>query len=215
MPLRNKTIALLFILLSAFAFQKKTICFKGIVTDENGLPLENVRILIGNYKPDTCFTDKNGCYFFQNIPVDDHYIIIAQKDKFLGRSSWHWQDSLQISDTIFNSITLRSRKCATINTSAISEKDLGMKLKDAIKKFKLDTSECWIQTEPPGIVRGIKTELGDSTIIFLQIERSVSGRSFKPIMRKKIIGIGLVFPNCTKRMIGNGFVFGIYSPYCK
>jgi hypothetical protein len=209
-----KAFILLFILLSSFATGEKTICFKGKVIDENGIPLQNVRILLGDYKPDTCFTDKNGWYVFQNIPIHSQYQIIASKDEFLSRGLRYWQDTLQIKDTVFNSITLRSRKCATINTSEIGENDLGVRLKDAIKKFKLDTAECWIQTEPPGIARGIKSESGDSTVIYLQFERTVNDHTFKTIMNKKITGIGLVFPDCTQKMFGSGFVFGIYSSYC-
>ncbi len=111
----------------------------------------------------------------------------------------------------------RSGKNATISSSQISEKHLGLTIEKAIRKYKVDTAKCSLQSEPPGISRGLQVELTDSVIVYLQIERKPNfDNHFSTILNEPVKGIGLAFPNCTKKKFGTNFVWwGLRNPYCK
>lgn len=215
-----KALYIISILLSftIFSYGQKTVTILGKVSDQNGKPIIGVTIrkLLGGDN-NTILTDNTGLFTFKNIKKDNSYIISSKKSGYLSKSQIFRQKASYSKDTIFVSIQLRQRKTALINTSQISDKDLGMTIKEAINKFKIDTTECLLQNEPTGISRGIQAELGDSTIIYLQIERKANfGNHFSKIFNEKIKGIGLAFPNCSKKQFGTNFVWwGIRNPYCK
>ena len=89
---------------------------------------------------------------------------------------------------------------------------LGDSLKNAIEKLKVDTSQFYAFEEPPGILRGISINLGDSCNIDLYVNRtsiidSVS-KSFRQdylyIINEKVVGVAWEKKNKTKR-IGRAF----------
>lgn len=191
----------------------------GKVVDQNGQPLSDVKVrlsLTGGVDYNTV-TDNNGLFTLKKIPRDDSYIIGGKKDKYLSKTEIYSYDQSKSKDTAHICFSLRERAVATINTSKIGKADLGITVQEAINKFKIDTTEAILQNEPPGVARGIQAELGDSTILYLQINRKESFRfDFQHILNEKVVGIGLVFTNCKTKHWGTGFVWwGIRNPYCK
>ncbi len=217
-------IILLMLFLSNIIFAQTDIMIRGNVKDQNNKPVGKVKVklYVINMDTDTSYkeaiTDKNGVFTFK-VTNENSYIINFNKSGYLNKSISNYNTSFKEKDTIKLLITLRSRKSALIKSSDITIKDLGITLKEAIKKYKIDTSEFKIQNEPPDVVRGFSTELGDRTILYLQIKRKeytdISEFTYNNILNEKIIGIGLVSPNCKKKKIGKGFVWwGIKSHYC-
>lgn len=202
-----------------FSYGQKTVTIIGKVTDQNGKLLQDVktRILLGGGYDKTTSTGNTGSFIFTKIKKDYSYIISCEKPDYLGKTETYSQNTKKSKDTVFIVIQLRQRSTAIVNTSQISDKDLGLTIEKAIKKFKIDTTECILQNEPPGISRGIQAELGDSTIIYLQIPRKANfDNHFSNILKEKVTGIGLAFPNCSKKQFGTNFDWwGIRNPYCK
>jgi len=211
-----------FFLLLTFAATssaQENVLIVGKVVDQNGQPLSDVKVrlsLTGGVDHKTV-TDINGLFTFKNIPRDYSYIIGGKKDKYLSKTEIYGYDQSKSKDTAHILFSLRERAGATIKTSKVGKADLGMTIQEAINKFKIDTTEAILQNEPPGVARGIKAELGDSTIIYLQINRKESFLfDFKHILNEKVVGIGLAFTNCKIKHWGTGFVWwGISNPYCK
>lgn len=208
------------LLLSAFfSYGQKTVTIIGKVTDQNGKFLQGVttRILFGSGHDKTTSTESTGSFIFKKVKKDNSYIISCKKANYLSKTKIYSQNTTISKDTVFILIQLRQRNAAVINTSQISNKDLGLTIEKAIQKFKIDTTECLLQSEPPGISRGIQAELGDSTIIYLQISRKANfDNHFSNILKEKVTGIGLAFTDCSKKQFGTNFVWwGIRNPYCK
>jgi hypothetical protein len=201
-------------------FGQDNVTIAGKVVDQNGQPLKEVkiRLLLTAEANHYTTTNKAGVFLLKNIKRNDSYIVGGEKDTYLSKTEIYYHDKKKSKDTAYLTFSLRQRSTAIIEISDIGEKDLGITIEEAIKKFKIDTTEALIQKEPPGIARGIESELGDSTIIFLQINRkpSFSQRGYKHILNEKVIGIGLAFTNCKTKRWGTGFVWsGLYNPYCK
>lgn len=206
------------ILLTSLSYGQKAVTIFGKVTEQNGKHLQGVtiRILLGGGYDKTTSTENSGSFTFVKIKKDNSYVISCAKSGYLSKTEIYRQNITKSKDTVFISIQLRQRNVAIINTSQISDKDLGLTIEKAIKKFKIDTTECMLQNEPPGISRGIEAELGDSTIIYLQIPRKANfNNHFSNILNEKITGIGLAFPDCSKKQFGTNFVWwGIRNAYC-
>lgn len=215
--MKNIFLIIIFISITVFAYSQNVISIKGKVTDQNGMPVENAKVFLVNNGKDSCkITDKDGNYIFNGVKKDDRYYISSGKNNYLSRINYYKTDTSNMSRIIDIPFILRERKMAKINTSDIGKNDLGITLKAAIIKFKLDTLECRIENEPYAISRGIFTETGDSTIIYLQIERTFNDvAKYINILNSKVIGIGLVYPDCSRKKYGEGFVwYGMRSPYC-
>ena len=216
--MKTQTLILFLLVMSFFSFGQKIITIIGRVNDQNGLPIQNVNVsllIIGGNNINT-LTSFDGSFEFKNIQKENSFIIRGDKLGFLSKTITYHIDRKKIKKPIFVTFSLRERKIAIINTSLISDKDIGINVKEAIEKFKIDTTECTLQMEPPGISRGIEAELGDSIIIYLQFPRKANFHyCFKNILNEKITGIGLAFPNCSTKYYGNDFVWwGLKNPYC-
>lgn len=98
----------------------------------------------------------------------------------------------------------------------IAESLPGKKLKTVIEDYHIDTASCTVQNEPPGIARGIRVLMPDSAMLWIQIDRTVWDRKKRSLMNNKVTGIGVAYIDCSKKNIGEGFVWrGTFNPYCK
>lgn len=91
----------------------------------------------------------------------------------------------------------QSPDCNSTDLEKIDSCLLGITLKSAIEKLKIDTSQFYAFDEPPLILRGIKINLADTCEIELYVERtsiidlpSIGYRQeYKYIENKKVIGL--------------------------
>lgn len=94
----------------------------------------------------------------------------------------------------------QSAQSQDYNSTDIEKMDtclLGITLKSAIEKLKIDTSQFYAFDEPPLILRGVKINLADTCEIELYVERtsiidkpSIGFRQeYKYIEHKKVIGL--------------------------
>lgn len=203
------------IIFTSFCKAQDNVLILGKVIDQNGKPISEVKVQLLEGDHYNTLTDSIGRFMFKNIPRDNSVIIRGGKENCLSKTEIYRYKTAN--DTVDITFTLRERATARIETSKISEADLGITIQEAIIKFKIDTTEASLQTEPPGVARGLEAELGDSTIIYLQIGRDENmSFDFNPILNKRIVGIGLAFTNCKTKQFGTGFLwYGLSNPYCK
>lgn len=208
------------ILEATFSSGQKQVTIIGEVLDQDAKVLKDVAIRIsldGGYCKETS-TNNAGVFIFKEIQEEYWYVIEAKKANYMSKTDLYRPNTHSSKDTFFIDIILRQRKFALINTSEINDQDLGMTIEKAIHKFKIDTTECYIMDEPPGIANGVVAELGDSTTIYLRIASKSNFRGYySNILGEKITGIGLAFPNCTKKEFGISPVWLEQnpSPYCQ
>jgi hypothetical protein len=70
---------------------------------------------------------------------------------------------------------------------------IGLRLRDAIQKIDVDTSQTFVVDEPPGILRGVSISQKDTCVIRIYVPRTSifdSSGSFYDIDRKNISEIG-------------------------
>jgi len=216
--LKNIILTLIYTSIISFAFGQNSVSIKGKVTDQDNKPVQNAKVFLLMNGKDSCMnTDKEGNYIFKGIVRDDIYIISCGKINYMSRINYYMTDSANGPGVIDIPFRLRERKAAKINTASIDSTDLGITLKEAIIKYKLDTTECRIQNEPFGVSRGIVAESGDSTMIYLAIKSKSNFETlFSNILNEKVISIGLVFSDCTKKQFGEEYVtMFLRSPYCR
>ncbi len=98
-----------------------------------------------------------------------------------------------------------------------AKKCIGVTINEVIKNLNIDTLNSRLQQEPPGVARGIKIEMEDSSIVFLFIKRKESWiNDIYHILNDTITGVGIAYKNCRKKGWGTGFIWwGISNPYCK
>lgn len=194
--------------------------FNGIVVDQDGKPVidVNVKVYLINDNILPIITDKKGRFhFFDSSYNDHHYSLYFEKSGYLSKKielNFFKYNKDSLNNII---VVLRNRSSVIIDTTLITENDLGIKIKDAIIKYKLDIQEMKIEEEPPGVFRGIETELSDSSILYLQFPRNEClDRDSLDLMNQVITGIGLINKNCDIKYFGKDFVWwGLSNPYCK
>ena len=194
--------------------------FNGIVIDQDGKPVKDVSIKVftinDNILPIN--SDKKGRFHFFDSSYNDHYYsLYFEKAGYLSKKLDLNFYKYNIDSLNNITVVLRNRSSVIIDTTLITENDLGIKIKDAIIKYKLDIQEMKIQEEPLGVFRGIETELSDSTILYLQFPRNEClDRDSLDLMNQVITGIGLINKNCDIKYFGKDFVWwGLTNPYCK
>jgi hypothetical protein len=98
-----------------------------------------------------------------------------------------------------------------------AKKLIGLTINQVIKKLSVDTLNLRLQQEPPGVARGIKIEMKDSSVFFLFIKRRETWvNDAYHILNDTITGVGIAYKNCRKKTWGTGFIWwGISNPYCK
>ena len=180
----------------------------GTIVDEAGKPVANAAIHYGDRMDDTAYTSQQGWFkvAYPNAPKSRYYFYI-ERDGFLPKSIFV---DLASKDTILNKpIALRSRKGFWYDAKTIDSTHLGISVKEAIAKYKLDIDECSLWDEPPGSYHNFTAELGDSsyiTVIFKGIFSKEKRLKMTDVLDRVITGIGIGFTNGTELEFGNGFV---------
>jgi hypothetical protein len=97
------------------------------------------------------------------------------------------------------------------------KKYIGLKINQVISELKIDTLNSSLQQEPPGVARGLRIPLKDSSVLFLFIKRRETWlNDVSHILNDTITGVGIAFKNCRKKYWGTGFIWwGLSNPYCK
>ena len=189
----------------------------GTLVDENGNPVEAAMYHYGlnNNTEDTSYTDKKGHFkiAYPN-PQNNWYYFYIEREGYLPKSLFVELSPKGIH--IDTPIVLRTRKGFWYDSKQIDSTDLGITVRQAIQKFKLDINSCWVINEPVGVARGFRTELGDSSYVCFMINRYFDKtlQKMTDILDSTIIGIGVANTNGVEKYYGRGFLWsGIHNPY--
>jgi hypothetical protein len=165
-----------------------------------------------NATEDTAYTYNKGRFkiAYPN-PQQFWYYIYLERVGFLPKTVF-----IDLSPTdIFlkNPIVLRSRKGFWYDPKLIDSTQLGITVREAFTEYRLDSSECALVDEPPGVYRSFHTEFADSSIVNFSIKSFFSSRriKMKDIMDLSITGFGITDTNGNERIIGRGFA--VSNPY--
>jgi hypothetical protein len=192
-----------------------TITLYGQVKDQDGKAVQGVHIYTEGKGCglDSVLTDAKGRFVFTGVERKDWHYVYMGKKGYLQRSYTIWENKNAPSDSIVLNATLRERKVLMLDSVTLGKRCLGLRLKDFFKRYSLDSNECRVVMEPHGILRGVRTELGDSTCLWVQVPREC-GRWMRDIWKVKVTGIGLAYMNGKTRFYGTDFVWsGIWNPY--
>jgi len=200
-----------------FAHAQVPTIITGKLVDEKGIPVEAAMFQYDskNLMRDTSYTDKKGQFKIAHPPPKNNwYYFYIEKDGFLPKSIFIDLSSKNI--RIDTPIVLRSRKGFWYDSREIDSSHLGITVRQAIQKYRLDINDCGLINEPPGVYRGFRTELGDSSYVCFMIQGYFDARRQKMtnILDSTIIGIGIADTFGNEKYYGRGFTWhGIYNPY--
>ncbi len=193
-------ILIAFLFSSCSIFGQKPTNITGKVVDENGKPVAKIRIHFEGY---TAYSNYEGHFkiAYPN-PQQFWYYLYFEKEGFFPKS--HFVDLSDKDVHLDTPIKVRSRKAFWYDKNDFSKSDLGITVKEAIAKFKLDINECRLVNEPPRVWQGFQTELADSSPVFFAIKNFIKFESLemKDILDYKIIGIGITDMNDKEIVIG-------------
>lgn len=192
---------LLFVFLNTFCHGQHVRNICGKVVDEKGNPVESVSLRFGG---DTVYTDKEGqfCAAYPD-PQQYWYYFHLDRKEFFPRSLF-----VDLSDrdiALSAPVVIRSRKGFWYDPAQIDSKHLGITVKEAIERYKLDTAMCLLWDEPPGAYHHFTTELGDSSQLTLSFQRFFSMEkrlTINDIKGQKITGIGISYTDGTQKIFG-------------
>jgi hypothetical protein len=196
-------LTIIFTLIFALAFGQLPKNISVLVVDENGKPVANAVIYYGDRTEDTAYTNKRGLFNVAcPIPQICSYYFYIERKGFLPNSIL-----VDLSSVVNKPIVLRSRKGFWYDARKIDSTHLGITVKDAITKYKLDIDECLLWSEPPGSYHNFTTELGDSSYIRFTFKGIFSKGVVKmtDVLDRIITGIGIGFTNGTEKEFGNGW----------
>jgi hypothetical protein len=181
----------------------------GFIVDENGNPISNAMIHYGEdyVRDDTAYSNKQGRFkvAYPN-PQRFWYSFTIQKNGFLPKTFFIDLSTKDIA--LRRPFIIRSRKGFWYNAKEIDSTHLGIKVKDALSRYKLDIDECLLWDEPPGNYHNFTSELGDSSYItftFKGVFTTEKRLKITDVLDKVITGIGIGFTNGTEREFGNGY----------
>ncbi|MEN9440117.1 MAG: hypothetical protein RLZ33_193 [Bacteroidota bacterium] len=214
MIIKKIIFGLFFLQIVTFSFsQTDSVLVKGILTDAiSRKPIQNYKVVLtskyGTHLLNT-ITDNKGRFEFNT----------EKKKYFLELNNQQYIDkSIYITDTnkvIDLEIILRPRNQRLTNLD-IDSTVINSKIKAVAKKFTLDLTDLHEITEPPGVLRGFDFELGDSTIIYLFVDRTSSFRQTKrKLYNQKIIGLGISRKNGEINYYGDGrpYIITLHNKY--
>jgi hypothetical protein len=189
----------LFLFVSSFGQGSTRIT--GTVVDENRKPVMHAAV---HYNHDTTYTDEKGQFSVLYPSHEYFYFHFVRKD-YLPKSFFARQVH---SDTILQiPIVIRSRKNFWYDAHTIDSTHLGITVKEAIVKYKLDAEQCIVWDEPPGKYHTFTAELGDSSYLSFTFQGIFSKEKrigMEDILDRKITGIGIAFTDGTEKEIGVG-----------
>jgi hypothetical protein len=200
-------------LLSSITFGQSHTIISGKVVDEKGRPVDSVMV---HFSGDTGYTDKKGCFRVAYPGSEKYkYFFYLEKEGFLPKRFSLPLDTVPV--LINTPVIIRSRKAYWYDSKQIDSTHLGITISEAIRKYKIDTSQCYVVDEPPGMHRGFRTELADSAYLFFLIKGFYSQTRLKMIhlLGSTIIGIGVADTKGNEKYFGRGFLWngGVYNPY--
>ncbi|GAB2819352.1 hypothetical protein GCM10027043_19850 [Ferruginibacter profundus] len=149
------------------------------------------------------FSDKNGKFELSFIePLQYTAYLYFEKKAFFSKSMYHETGTLNLlTDT---PIILRSRKEFWYDSKKINKSHIGISVKEAINRYKLDINSCSLVQSPFGIYRGFTAELADSSTICFEVNKVVSDSNFNmtDFLDFKIIGIRITDVKGKERLFG-------------
>jgi len=213
-----KTLFTITILISFYlTYGQAPTIISGTLVDENGRPVDAAMFHYGlnNATEDTSYTDKKGRFKipYPN-PQKNWYYFYIERDGFLPRTLFIKLSTSNIH--IDTSIILRTRKGYWYDSKQIDSTHLGITVRQAIQKYRLDINSCRVINEPPGVSRGFRTELGDSSYVSFMINRyfDTTIQKMTNILDSTIVGISVADTNGKDRYYGRGFLWrGTSNPY--
>lgn len=188
-----KTLFTISILISFYlTYGQAPTIISGILVDEKGNPVEAAMFHYGlnNATEDTSYTDKKGSFkiAYPN-PQKNWYYFYIEREGFLPKTLFI--DLLPSDINIDTPIVFRSRKGHWYDSKQIDSTHLGITVRQAIQKYKLDINACRVINEPPGVSRGFRTELADSSYVCFMINRyfDMTMQKMNNILDSTIIGM--------------------------
>ena len=190
MIIKKIIFGLFFLQIATFSFsQTDSVLVKGILTDAiSRKPIQNYEVVLSsNYGTQLLKTKTDNIGRFEIKTVKKKFLIELNNQQYIDKS-------IYITDTnkvIDLEIILRPRN-QSLTHFYIDSTVINTKIKSVAKKFTLDLTDLHEIIEPPGALRGFDFELGDSTIIYLFIDRTSSFRHTKrKLYKMRIIGLGI------------------------
>jgi hypothetical protein len=185
----------------------------GKIVDERGKPVRHATLIYGDYKMDTVYSNNRGRFrlTYPN-PHFDWFFLKIEKDRYLRKSVLPNITSKDM--TLEAPILLRRRKAFWYDSKKIDSADIGITVKEAIRKFKLDIDMCVLWSEPPGRYHHFMAELSDSSYAYFTFKGPISkekGVKMTDILDIQITGIGISFIDGSNKIFGDGIVDG--NPY--
>lgn len=188
----------------------------GILTDSyNNKPIANLTLIVSYSYIQKKYirTNSDGKFKFQ-VPNNESFSISYEGSEYIEKSIYIPQSKLK--DPI--QLNLRS----TTIFSEISQIDstlVSQKVSTIMKKYHLDFSDINPIFEPPGICRGFRFQMADSTTINIFIERTfwVFGMKENVVIKEKVIGMAIAKLNGDIETYGEGkpLVYDITNKYYK
>lgn len=111
---------------------------------------------------------------------------------------------------IDTAIVLLNRKNHWFDSKRVSALDLGLTIKQALIKFKINYQQAYLFTLPNSstTIKGLSAETCDSSQILLIVnDFTASASEKKSLLNERIVGIGIAFTNGKKRLFGNALQF--------
>ncbi len=175
-----------------------------IADSESGtkIPNTSIKIYLAGQADIETISDSLGCIFF-HLPdsVNDPICIKATHPLYIYKHFCLRSERLK-DDYI---ILLRQKLLSLVDLTTIDSTWIGLKMQNAIRKFKLNDGDYAVIDEPPGILRGIYFQTGNGGTIALFIARTVCNRDDSKYKNEKIVGVAVFDADCTyKHYHGKG-----------
>jgi hypothetical protein len=200
--------------MKTFSFgQLDSVLIKGVLIDAiSKQPIQNYELVLSsNFGTQVQTTKTDNCGRFQIKTVNKKYYLELKNPHYIDKSFF----LTGTKQTLNLEIALRPRNQG-ITYLNIDSTLIHSTIKSIAKKFTLDFSDLNQINEPTGIIRGFHFELGDSTIIYLFIERTVYLKQSKSkLFKKRIIGLAISRNNGVTTYYGDGkpYIMKLHNKY--
>ena len=155
---------------------------------------------------DTFYTDTNGKF---SVALNGGQFIGSlyfKKDCLLP--TWVFVSKAFSRRIILESpVELFYRSLHMFDATKIGKSDLNLTIEQAMKKYKiiLKQTELFMLPNSESMVRGLRFETADSSMILLTVDNYIDSTLDKVhILNKKVTGIGIAFLDGKKTLIGKG-----------
>ncbi len=214
MIIKKIIFGLFFLQIVTFSFsQTDSVLVKGVLTDAiSRKPIQNYEVVLSsNYGTQLLKTRTNNNGRFELKTIKKKYIIELNSQQYIDKS-FYLRETNNVIDL---EIILRPRN-QSLTYLDIDSTIINSTIKSVAKKFTLDFTDLNEINEPPGALRGFDFELGDSTIIYLFVDRTASYiQTKRKLYKMKIIGLAISRKNGEINYYGEGkpLKVGLYNKY--